>query len=126
MMSGIKIVLVITGFLFLTLAIIGIAVPVLPTTPFLLIASYCFLKSSQRLYNWIMAHPLFGPRLLRFQKYGLTKKEKIGICVLTNAMVIPVIVFSPSLHLRIFLIALLVLQAIIFTQIKTAPPTVRK
>jgi uncharacterized membrane protein YbaN (DUF454 family) len=121
-MRGIKIVFVVIGFLFLALGIIGIAVPVLPTTPFLLIASYCFLKSSKRLYNWIMKHPLFGPRLSRFQKYGMTKKEKIGICALTNAMVIPVIIFSASIPMRVFLIALLALQAFVFTKIKTAPP----
>jgi uncharacterized membrane protein YbaN (DUF454 family) len=116
-----KIALIITGFLFLALGIIGIAVPVLPTTPFLLVSSYCFLKSSERLYKWVMAHPLFGPRLLRFKTQGLSKKEKIGICALTNAMVIPVIVLAHSIPMRVFLIALLALQAFVFTRIKTAP-----
>ena len=54
------------GLLSLTLGILGIFLPVLPTTPFLLLASVLFLKSSQSLYDWLMNHPKLGPYISNF------------------------------------------------------------
>ena len=48
------------GCLSLVLGIIGIFVPVLPTTPFLLLTAWLWLRSSQRLYDWLMSHPHLG------------------------------------------------------------------
>jgi uncharacterized membrane protein YbaN (DUF454 family) len=123
-MSISKVLFVIGGSVFLVLGVIGIVIPVLPTTPFLLVASFCFLKGSDRLYRWIMANKHFGPRINRIRYQGLTKKEKIGIYVLVFAMLLPVIILTHSLHLRIFLIVLLVVKAVVFLRIKTAPARV--
>ncbi|MDR3248388.1 MAG: YbaN family protein [Treponema sp.] len=120
-----KILFVMLGSLSLALGVIGIVLPVLPTTPFLLLASFCFLKSSDRLYRWIMANKHFGPRINRIRYQGLTKREKISIYVLVLAMLLPVIILSKSPHLRIFLVVLLVVKAIVFMRIKTAPPMVK-
>lgn len=49
------------GWLSVALGFIGIFVPVLPTTPFLLLAAACFVRSSQRFYNWLVMHPRLGP-----------------------------------------------------------------
>lgn len=54
------------GLLSLSLGILGIFLPVLPTTPFLLLASVLFLKSSQSLYDWLMNHPKLGPYISNF------------------------------------------------------------
>jgi uncharacterized membrane protein YbaN (DUF454 family) len=113
---------ILAGFVLLTLGVAGIALPVLPATPFLLAASFCFLKGSSRLYRWIMANRFFGPRIRRIRGAGLTKKEKISIYLFACALIIPVIILTPSLHLRIFLVVLLVVKAIVFVRIKTAPP----
>ena len=43
------------------LAALGVVLPGLPTTPFLLVAAACFVRSSQRLYDRLLAHPVFGP-----------------------------------------------------------------
>lgn len=56
----IKILLVVFGWFFLGLGIVGIFLPVLPTTPFVLLSAACFLKSSSRLHSWITNHRLFG------------------------------------------------------------------
>jgi uncharacterized membrane protein YbaN (DUF454 family) len=117
-----KVLFLLGGFVLLALGIIGIALPVLPTTPFLLGASFCFMKSSDRLYRWIMANRFFGPRIERIRGAGLTKKEKISIYLFACALIVPVIVLSRSLHLRIFLILLLAVKAVVFIRIKTAPP----
>lgn len=63
-----KILLAIFGLISLGLAILGIFLPVLPTTPLLLLASALFLRSSDRLYKWLMSHPRFGPYITNFMK----------------------------------------------------------
>lgn len=51
------------GTLFLCIGIIGIAIPLLPTTPLLLLAAACYLRGSKRLYDWMMTNRVFGPYL---------------------------------------------------------------
>ncbi|MDR2305318.1 MAG: YbaN family protein [Treponema sp.] len=115
-----KILFITGGFLLLALGIAGIILPILPATPFLLGASFCFMKSSERLYRWLMTHKYFGPRIRRIGEAGLTLREKIGIYALVFAMLLPVIILTPSLHLRIFLVVLLAVKAFVFIRIKTA------
>jgi uncharacterized membrane protein YbaN (DUF454 family) len=116
-----KVLFVIAGFLLLGLGIVGIVLPVLPTTPFVLAASFCFLKSSKRLHTWIMTHKYFGPRIKRITQAGLTMREKISIYTLVFIMLTPVFIFSGSLHLRIFLVVLMIVKGIVFLRMKTAP-----
>jgi uncharacterized membrane protein YbaN (DUF454 family) len=117
-----KLLFIIGGFMLLALGVAGIALPILPATPFLLGASFCFMKSSGRLYWWIMSNRFFGPRIRRIGAAGLTKKEKISVYLFACALIIPVIVLTHSLHLRIFLAGLLAVKAVVFMRIKTAPP----
>jgi uncharacterized membrane protein YbaN (DUF454 family) len=120
-MSVSKVLLIAAGALSLALGVVGIVLPVLPTTPFLLLASFCFLKSSRRLHRWIMENRHFGPRIRRITESGLTRGEKISIYVLVLAMLTPVFILSHSLHLRIFLLVLMTAKAVFFFRIKTAP-----
>lgn len=55
-----KIVYQILGFIFLSLGIVGIFVPGMPTTVFVLLASWCWARGSERFYRWLMNHPRFG------------------------------------------------------------------
>ena len=65
------------GGLFLGLGLLGVVLPVLPTTPFLLLAAGCFARSSPRLHSWLLAHPVFGPPIRNWEENGaISRKAK--------------------------------------------------
>lgn len=58
------------GSLSFVLGVIGIFLPLLPTTPFILLSALCWAKSSVRFHKWLLAHRTFGPMIKNWQKYG--------------------------------------------------------
>ncbi len=77
-----KIVFVIIGCISLGLGAVGAALPLLPTFPFLLLAAFCFAKSSERLHNWFIGTKLYKDNLESYvQGKGMTKKTKIRIMI---------------------------------------------
>ncbi len=70
--------LIVGGTLFVALGVIGILVPVLPTTPFLLLAAVCYAKSSQRFYDWLMTNRVFGSYIRNYREgRGISIAHKI-------------------------------------------------
>lgn len=63
-----RVVFFIIGIAAVGLGIAGIFLPLVPTTPFLLLATYCFSKSHRGLYNWLIQHPFFGPPIRDWQQ----------------------------------------------------------
>jgi len=76
------------GILSLGLAILGIVVPGLPTTPFALLSAWLFAKSSEKMYNWLLNSRILGARIRNYQrKQGVTRKGKVGVIVFMSSMV---------------------------------------
>lgn len=62
----------------LVLGAIGVVLPLLPTTPFILLAAYAFAQSSERCHNWLLRHRLFGPMIDDWRAYGaISRRVKI-------------------------------------------------
>lgn len=64
-----RILFLFIGILSLVLGVIGIFLPVLPTTPFLLLSATLFLRSSQKLYDWLLSHPYLGEYIRNFKEH---------------------------------------------------------
>jgi uncharacterized membrane protein YbaN (DUF454 family) len=74
----IRLLLIIAGTIFVGLGIIGMFLPLLPTTPFLLLAAACYGRSSQRLYGWLLYNKWFGKYIRNYlQRKGIPLKLKI-------------------------------------------------
>ena len=58
------------GLISLGLGVIGIFLPLLPTVPFLLLATFCFARSSERLHGWLLSHPQLGPPIENWNRSG--------------------------------------------------------
>lgn len=98
----VRVLYMIGGTLSLTLGVIGIFVPGLPTTPFVLLSAALYAKSSEKLYNWLLDNKFLGPRIKNYQKQkGVTLKGKYRIIALMVTMVL----FSAFVILRSLFVA---------------------
>lgn len=116
-----KILLICLGFVSLGLGLLGIALPVLPTTPFLLLASFCFAKGSKRFHDWFVSTKIYKKYLEDFVTYrSMTLKNKLTILIPVSLMLIITFIFVDKLVVRIILSILFVGKYLyFFTQIKT-------
>jgi uncharacterized protein len=110
-----KILILSAGFMSLSLGIAGIFLPLLPATPFLLLSAFCFAKSSEKFYQWLILNRVFGSYIQNYrEKRGIPLKAKImsvsllwisifsSIILLKNicfSVILPVIALLVSIHL---------------------------
>lgn len=96
------------GIVSMGLAILGIVVPGLPTTPFALLSAFLFAKSSPKLYNRLLNNRILGPRIRNYQRrQGITRKGKIGVILFMTAMVLfSSFVVVQNLSIRVTILSL--------------------
>lgn len=83
-----KWLLVFAGIFSFGFGVLGILVPLLPTTPFLLLAAFCFARSSDRLHQWLINHRWFGSYIRNYQEHrAITKQVKIVSLILLWATI---------------------------------------
>ncbi len=119
-----KIILIVAGGIFLCLGIIGIVLPVLPTTPFILLAAGCFMRSSRRLYAWLTDHRILGPYIDNWCRFhAVTKKSKLISIILLWTVMLGTIIFGVSvLWLRLMLLCVALAVTIHLLLLKTLTP----
>ena len=66
------------GALCVALGVVGVVLPLLPATPFLLLAAFCFARSSPRLHDWLVNHMHLGPPIRAWQTYGAVSRGAKG------------------------------------------------
>lgn len=116
-----KVILIILGFISMGIGIIGIVVPILPTTPFLLLASFFFAKGSKRFHDWFISTKIYKKYLESFVKSkAMTLKNKFTILFPVSCMLIITFIFVNNLYARLVLVILFIGKYLyFFTQIKT-------
>jgi len=83
------------GLLFFVTGVIGVFLPVLPTTPFMLLALWAFSNSSQRLHDYVWHHKRYGPMVRAWNKYGaIPRSAKISAVSIMGASAVFVVFFS--------------------------------
>lgn len=77
----------------LLLGTLGAFLPLLPTTPFVLLAAFCFSKSSEKCHSWLLQHKLFGPMLQNWEEYGAInlKTKKTATALIFVAMTLTLV-----------------------------------
>mgnify|MGYP000989368112 CR=1 FL=1 len=115
-----KYMLIIAGVLTLCLGVVGIFIPVLPTTPFLLLSAMCFLRSSAKLYNWLINHKVFGEYIYNYLNYRAVKKSaKISALIFLWTSILISVLLIDNLHVKILLLIIAACVTIHISKLKT-------
>lgn len=109
------------GFICLGLGVIGIIMPILPTTPFFMVTVVCFAKGSERLKKWFMGTSFHKKYIQSFyEKKGMTLKNKLIILSFASIMLAAAFYFSAKLYARILIACVIAAKYYVFMfKIKT-------
>ncbi|OUS26390.1 hypothetical protein A9Q98_10745 [Thalassotalea sp. 42_200_T64] len=111
------------GFGFIALAVIGIVLPVLPTTPFLLVAAACFAKSSTRCHQWLLNNKVFGQIIHHWQTSRCIPQKAKIFAILSILLFgsFSVIIAVPNIYGKVATSLLLCIGLYVVLRLKTCP-----
>ncbi len=97
-----RVIWLLVGILALALGGLGVVLPLLPTTPFVLVAAFAFANSSDTLHQWLLDHNIFGPLIANWRRYGaISRSAKVlsilsmgGVLVISLVMAVPAFVIA--------------------------------
>lgn len=112
------------GTLAVILGVLGMFLPILPTTPFLLLAAYAYMRSSKRFYDWLVGNRYFGQYIENYRSgRGITRREKIvSISALWFTITISAVFFVPNLWVSLLLVAIATAVTVHILRIRTYKP----
>lgn len=110
-MNPLRLLWFVCGLTALALAGLGVILPLLPTTPFLLLAAFAFARSSERFHQWLLTHRLFGPIINNWQQHGAISRRAKWLSLISI-----IAIFSLSIILNVRL-SVLTIQAIVLTAV---------
>lgn len=107
-MSPLKAVWFAIGVGAVALAVLGVALPLLPTTPFVLVAAFAFARSSDRWHAWLISHKIFGPIIENWREHGaISRRGKIiGMVSILAVFVVSLVLKVAPLVLAVQAVAL--------------------
>lgn len=115
-----KLLLIIAGTLSLVLGMVGLLLPVLPTTPFLILAAFCYLRSSKRMHSWLVNHKVFGTYIYNYVTYrAVAKRTKIIALIFLWSSLILSILIVDNLLVRLVLMVVGLAVSIHIGSLKT-------
>ncbi len=115
-----KVLLIILGVISLIIGIIGIFLPLLPTTPLLLLTSFCFLKSSDRLNEKFMKTKIYQKYVKKFKEQGgMTLRAKLTLTIPVSLLLLFMFISIDSFVMRIVIVVMWLTKVIVFTKMKT-------
>lgn len=122
-----KYIYFILGMICFILGAIGVILPIVPTTPFLLVCAFCFARSSTRVNNWFLSTKLYKNHLDSFvQQRAMTLKTKVCILSFASIMLAFPLIFSSNIFMRIMIICLYVVKYYYFIfKIKTISKSIQ-
>jgi uncharacterized membrane protein YbaN (DUF454 family) len=96
------------GTIFLAIGAIGVAVPLLPTTPFLLLAAFCYARGSKRLYNWLLEHRYLGIYLRAYERgEGVGNSAKaLSLLLLWGTMMATIVFLVDNVVVMLVIVAI--------------------
>ena len=101
----VRLVFLLLGLGFVAIGVAGIFLPVLPTTPFMLLAAACFARSSERFYHWLLNHRIFGHTVREWQQHRSIPRRTKWFAIITMAatLTVSVVFFVPHAALQVTL-----------------------
>ena len=84
------------GWLAFGVGAIGVVLPVLPTTPFMLVAAFCFAKASPRLHDWLVHKTPFGPHILAWEHEGAIAPRAKRLAIIVMALVVTITIAAKA------------------------------